>query len=249
MPQKLVHRLIDEAVVNGLFSLVLIGGLGRKARRDQRKAGFDVGIGDLALILEVLAVCLQPAVDLRDEGNLDRLFRASAVLEPARVVVILGQCHLVGKAEGNVELHFIFGPVLPVAASALGGPALNRSDEFSAHQLGEVVGDAVLIEKLLLLKGLPDLVSQDKMDAGIDHRLPPDRLAVVLQRHVDVGENVEVGAPADAGAGLPALGRLFFQAAHIFPMLKMQRVAIAVPENFDIHIFRGILGRAEAQAV
>ena len=39
------------------------------------------------------------------------------------------------------------------------------------------------------------------------------------------------------------------ESAHVFPMLEMERVQEPIPADIHIHIFRCVLGRAQAQAV
>ena len=47
--EEISHGLLDEFVVDGLFSLVLIAGLGGEVVGDQHQAVLDVVEGDLAL--------------------------------------------------------------------------------------------------------------------------------------------------------------------------------------------------------
>lgn len=57
------------------------------------------------------------------------------------------------------------------------------------------------------------------------------------------------GRQRDAGAGLFEAGGFLFEATNILALLKVEIILKAVPINLHIHIFRGILGSAGAQAI
>ena len=56
--EHLRHGLLDTLVGDGLFRLVLIGGLGGEGGNDNHQAVLHILEGDLALVLVVLAVLL-----------------------------------------------------------------------------------------------------------------------------------------------------------------------------------------------
>ena len=78
--EELRHGLLDELVVDGVFGLVFIAGLGGEVVGDQHQAVLDVLPGDLALALLILPLVPQVLVDGADEGGLRGLLRAAAVL-------------------------------------------------------------------------------------------------------------------------------------------------------------------------
>ena len=61
-PQKLGHGLLNEAVGDGFFGLVLVAGGGGEVVGDQDQAVLHVAEGDLALIFIVFALLFQIAV-------------------------------------------------------------------------------------------------------------------------------------------------------------------------------------------
>ena len=163
---------------------------------------------------------------------------------------MLHQVHPVGKAPRNVQLHLILGLVRPVPTLALRLPAHGLGDGVFPGQLGNIVPDAVFIQKVLGVEPSGRyLAAQPERDPGIDHRLPLEDIGVVLPRDGDIGEYLKIGLPADAGAGLAASIGLGFQSANIFAFFKMEVVALAVPQHLHIHVFRGILGGAGAKTV
>ena len=73
-------------------------------RQHQHKAVLYVLKTDFALVLEIATVLLEIGVDLCHKRRPHRLFRRTAVLEEAGVVVILEQVDFVGKAQRDVKL-------------------------------------------------------------------------------------------------------------------------------------------------
>ena len=206
---------------------------------------------DFAFGLVVLAVLLQVRIDLIDERVLHGLVRRAAVLEPARVVVVLRQVQAIGKGERHVDLHVVKGKVFTVSHPLFGLPELNGGHRVVAAELAHVVLDAVFVAENRRFKFFRrDLVFENKLHARIDDRLPAERVRIVLDRHRDVGKDLEIRLPANDRAGV-LLFRiwLLFQAADVLAALKMQRVAEAVVADVRIHILRGVLRRAEAEAV
>ena len=247
--QKLRHGLLDEFVVDGLLGLVLVGGLGGEVVGDKDQAVLDVVPGELALALLVLALGLQVAVDGGDEGGAHRLLRGAAVLQPGGVVVVLDDLHPVREAEGDRQLHLVVGLVGPVPALPLGLPEHRLGEAVLPGELPDIVLDAVLIFEVGGLELAPHLVAEPEGDPGVDHRLALQHVQEVLHRDVDVGEDLQIGLPAEFGAGLFAgIGRLL-EAADVLALFKVEGVLLAVPVDDGVEEFAGVLGGAGAQAV
>ena len=70
---------------------------------------------------------------------------------------------------------------------------------------------------------------------------------------VDGGEDLEIRAPPDGGAGALLIGGLDLKGlllgAYNLALLEVQRVLVAVAPDGDIHVLRGVLGGARAQAI
>ena len=118
--EELRHRLLDEAVGDGLLGLVLVGGLRREAVRHENKAVRHILKAYFALVLLVFAGLLDIAVHGADEGAFCGLLRRAAVLKEGAVVVVLYGTDLVRKAERRRELDLVLRLVRPVASLALG---------------------------------------------------------------------------------------------------------------------------------
>ena len=166
---------------------------------------------------------------------------------------MLDDLHLVGKAEADVELHLVVRLVRPVPAPPLGGEEDRLGEGTLPGQLRHVVLDAVFIEEVGLLK-FPRLrlIPQLEGDPGVHHRLALHHVLVVLHRHGDVREDVQVRQPAGPGAGLLGLalgeGGLAHLAHQLAP-LEVELILKAVPPDRHIHVAGGVLGGAGAQAV
>ena len=168
---------------------------------------------------------------------------------------MLNALHLVGKAARAGELDLVFGLVLTVAAAALGFPEDGGRQGVLARDLGDIVDDAVFVDKVLRLKVAgEDFVFEAERDARVDDGLTAQRFDIVVGGNVDIGEHVEVGQPARARAGLfSAVGRLDLELvalfAHRLAALKVQGVFVPIAPDGHVHIARGILRRARAEAV
>ena len=72
-------------------------------------------------------------------------------------------------------------------------------------------------------------------------------------RDADRGEDLQVRAPLDGGAGAVAIGGLDLErlllGAHDLALLEVEGVLVAVAPDRDVHVLGGVLGRAGAQAV
>ena len=110
-----------------------------------------------------------------------------------------------------------------------------------------MVGNAVLV---VILEFLPaHLVVEEKQHARVDDGLPLDGVLVIFEGNIDVGKDLQIRLPLDAGTGLSTLPRLLLQTAHILAVFKVQREAGAVAVNLRVHIFRGVLRGAKTQTV
>ena len=77
-----------ELIGDGFFGLVFVGGLSREAGGHQHQTVLHILEADLALILEIFVIILQPGVDLIDQRHLDGTLRGAAVLQEAGIVEI-----------------------------------------------------------------------------------------------------------------------------------------------------------------
>ena len=142
--------------------------------------------------------------------------------------------------------------IVPVAAARFEMPQDGSGLRGIAGDLGHVVADAVFVVKFRLRKGSVLLLPpEEKPDPGIDDRLPLEHIVVIRPRHVDLREHIEVGQPADHGAGPPLR---FWE---LFDGILRDRLAAFKGNLADgialirlyLEIFRGILCRARAQTI
>ena len=160
----------------------------------------------------------------------------------------------VGEAQGGAQLDLILVLVGAVPAPLLRLPVYRLGQRLLPGQLPDIVGDAVFIEKFRGLKlSRRRLHPQAEGDPGVDHRLPPHHVGKVRRGDVDVREDLQVREPAGPGAGLPSgqgdLLQFLALLAHDLALFEMELVLESVPPDGDVHIVRGILGGAGAQAV
>ena len=249
MAQELRHGLLDEFVGDGLLRLVLIGGLRGEGRNDEDQAVLNILKAYLAVALEILAVLLEIGVDLGNECAARGLFRRTAVLQKARIVKIFLKLLFIREAERSVYFHFIIGLVRAIAALALRLPVLHAAEGVFPGEFLHIIGNTVFIEILVGIKALLRLIPQYEAHPGIHDRLPLDRFLIILQRHVDIREDLQIWPPTDGGAGIFLLIRLLDELSCGLAMLKMYLIAPAVPVHLCVHILRGILRGAKPQAV
>ena len=254
MLQKVGHGLGDELVRDGLFGLVLVAGAGRKAGGHIHQTVLHVLEADGAFTLLVQVLVLQVFVDLVHKGSAHRVFRAAAVLQPGRVVVVFQHLHLIGEAERRTHAHLIIRLVLAVAAHRLALAAEHRGQGVLPGHLGHIVGNAMLIAPALVpcLAGsgvLFLLVGKVQGQARVDHSLPAQRVLIIASGHVDVGEHLVIRLPVDDAAGAAALVSFLLQAAHILALFEAQMVVVTVAVDVGGHPGRGVLGSTQAQTV
>ena len=151
--------------------------------------------------------------------------------------------HPVGEAQRHAELHLILRLVGAIAATALGFPEHRLGEGVVPRQLGDVVLNAAGVEELLGVElARRRLVQQAEGDAGVDHRLTLHGVPVVVQRHGDIGEHVQIRQPMDAGAGFLLVGGqlLHLKAADVLALLKVGGVLLAAAPNGNVHVRRGV---------
>ncbi len=249
MPQKLGHNGLDALVGDGLFGLVLIRRAVRKRGENQNQAVLDVVERDAALVLVVLVRLLEVGINLRHKGAARRLFRRAAVLQPAGIVVILHRGVPVRERDRSADFHVVLGFVRPVAGLLLRMPELHGGQGVVPGDFLRVVDDPFAVQELRDLKARLGLVAERKAEARVHNRLPPQGVKIIFGRDVDIRKHLQVGLPVDSGPRVFAGIRLFFQAAAVFPVLKMEPVAHPVAADIDVHILRRVLRGAQAEAV
>ena len=165
-------------------------------------------------------------------------------------MVVLDDLHRVGKAEGHRELYLIFGLVGAVPALPLGLPEDRLGEGVLPGELLDIVDDAVLVPEIFALEFVgPHLVAQAEGHPRVDHGLALEHVPIVVHGDVDIGKDLQVGKPPEAGARLfPGVG-LLLQSPHILALLKVEGVLKSVPVDDGVEIPAGVLGGAGAQAV
>ena len=174
------------------------------------------------------------------------------MFQKAGVVVVFAQGGLVGEAQRHAELHLVLRLVRPIPAPALRLPVHRLRQGIQTRQLPDVVLDAVLVDELLrLVLSGGCLVFQPEGHAGVDHRLPPHHIPVVVHGDIDIGKHIQVRQPADGGTGTLLIAGLFadLQLARDLAALKVQPVLLPVAPHGHVHIAGGILSGAGAQAI
>ena len=239
--EELRHGLLDEFIGDGLLGLVLIAGLGGEVGAHQHQTVLDIAPGDLGLILVVLIILPQPAVDGADKSGTGGLLRTAAVLQEAGVVVVLHHSGLIGEAEGHRQLDLVLVLIRPVTAPALRLPKDRLRQGICPRKLPHIVLDAVLIEEILILELVGgDFVAEPEGHAGIDHRLTLHDIRKVLHRDIDIRKDLQIREPAGAGARLfPCEGgllQLLALFAHRLALLEVELILEAVTPDGDIHM-------------
>ena len=118
--QQVRHGLLDALVCDGLLRLVFVGGDVREGGDHEDQAVLHIGKCDLALVLVVLVVLLEPGVNLAHERAAGRFVRRAAVLQPAGIVIVFELVDAVGEGERHIDLRLVLRLVGAVAhASAL----------------------------------------------------------------------------------------------------------------------------------
>ena len=241
---------MDALVGDGLFRLVLVRGLGGEGGNHKDQAVLHILKGDFALVLIVLVVLFEVGVNLIHKGVAHSLVRGAAVLQPTGVVIVLRHMDPVGEGRRHIDLHIVQRHVRPVPDLFLALPELHRGQGILTAKLLGVILNAVFIAKIRGLKlAGSDLIFQMEGHSSVDHCLTLQGVQVVLQRDIDIRKHLEIRLPLDEGAGVLFAIGLLTQAAHILAVLKVKGVTVPIPADIHVHIFRCILGGAQAQAV
>ncbi len=169
-------------------------------------------------------------------------------------MVILFHLDLVREADRRVDDDLVVLLVGAVPAGGLGVPELDPGERLFFHVLLEVVRNTVLVDIFVGLEAgrrgaLLDLVPQDELETVVDDGLAAQDVLEVLQRDVDVREDLEVRFPGDARPRLPTAELFFLQLAGGLALLEFDVVLEPIFEDFGFHPLGGVLGRAEAQTV
>ena len=233
--------------------LIFVGRHRRKAVDDQRQTVGNVIEGDLAFVFGVEIVGLQMLVDGVEERQPNRLVRGAAVLQKTGVVVVFQQADCVGKAERDVRFEFVFGLVLTVAPLCLHVPGNRQGQAVLADQFGEIVGDAVGIAVGVFRKAAVLLLgAEDKGDARIDDRLPPQQVLKKCNRNADIGEDLQVRLPMHHSTGAPGFfageGTLLQLAVHL-ALAESDGALGGTVVGVNLHVFRAVLRCAGAKTV
>ena len=126
---------------------------------------------------------------------------------------------------------------------------LNRGERVLAHNFSDVIDNAVLINKSLRIEAFAVLIAENKLYAGVYNSLTLHDINKILRLNVDIGEHIQIGLPGDFCSGILFGIRFFFQSADILALFKMESIAVSVAADINVHIFRAVLGRAQAQTV
>ena len=118
-----------------------------------------------------------------------------------------------------------------------------------AHDFVGVVGDAVFVQILVLLRLQTGFIVENHRHAVIYDSLPAQHILKLRCRDVDVGKDLGVGLPADDRAGAATGERLLLQTAHVFALFEIQMVVEAVAVDIGGHPLAGVLGGAQTQTV
>ncbi len=106
----------------------------------------------------------------------------------------------IGKAESYLRFQAVFRSVVAVPALVLHIPDHGSRERSFACRRGYIVGNAVFVVVIVLLKGsVLVFPSENKFHARIYHCLPVQHRGVVFLADIDIGENLGVGLPVDRG--------------------------------------------------
>ena len=164
-------------------------------------------------------------------------------------MIVLRVAYLLAEAEGGGNFQLHFRAVFRIPAPALCLPVHRHGKGIIPYQFLNILADAVGIAILLRFKLAAHLVAEPEGNALIHYRLTAQHIPEVVCRNVNIRKYLFVRLPMEYGAGLFPVGGLFFQAAHISALFKVQIIAEAVPADGGVKKLRSILGGAGAQAV
>ena len=168
-------------------------------------------------------------------------------------MIVLLNLRILGKAEAGRNLHLIIRQVIPVTPLALSRNHHRQGQRVLARKLPDIVFYSVGIKIFLCFKPAALLNPEAESNPRIHHSLFMEHLLKILHRYVDIGEHLEIGPPADGGAGLFAVGGLNRQLLALLPadlaLFKMKGILLLVTPYRHVHIFGGVLRRTGPEAV
>lgn len=220
-----------------------------EAVRHQHQTVGHVLKRDLRFGLRVFVRLLAVGVNGVDKGILDGLFRRAAVFEPRRIVIVFETVDTVREAQGGGNAHLVFRLVFTVAALALGLPELRHGQRLLTCNFVYIIQNAVGIAVIRLDEFAAFLIAERERHARVDDSLPLERVLKIFLRNVDVGEDGQIGLPAEDGAGGLAVRRLLFHFADELALFKVQGVFKPVAADGRVKILGRILRGAGAEAV
>lgn len=132
------------------------------------------------------------------------------MFEPRRIVIVFETVDTVREAKGGGNAHLVFRLVFTVAALALGLPELRHGQRLLTCNFVYIIQNAVGIAVIRLDEFAAFLIAERERHARVDDSLPLERVLKIFLRNVDVGEDGQIGLPAEDGAGGLAVGRLLF---------------------------------------
>ena len=158
------------------------------------------------------------------------------------------------EAHARGNLHVVVGQVLAIATATVGLDKEGLGEVVGTDLLEHVVLDALWIAKILFGKlAIVALDTQAEGHVGVDHGLAAHGLAIPVVGNADRGKDLKIGAPLDGGAGAVLVAGLNLECLLFgtddFALLKVQGVLVTVTPDGNVHVFRGVLSRAGAQAV
>ena len=159
------------------------------------------------------------------------------------------ELHLVGEGNDHVGDEPVCAEVLTVAAFRLIFPALYPGQGVVAYALGDIILYALFIIILIGLKALADLIFEYEAHARINDGLMAQHILKILERYINICENFKVGAPFDAGTGIPLGVRLLDHLTVGLALFEIKRVLESAGVYLGLHVFGGILRGAQTEAV
>ena len=164
-------------------------------------------------------------------------------------MIVFETVDTVREAQGGGNAHLVFRLVFTVAALALGLPELRHGQRLLTCNFVYIIQNAVGIAVIRLDEFAAFLIAERERHARVDDSLPLERVLKIFLRNVDVGEDGQIGLPAEDGAGGLAVGRLLFHLADKLALFKMQRIFKPVAADGRVKILGRILRGAGAEAV
>ena len=117
----------------------------------------------------------------------------------------------------------------------------------------DIVENTVFIHIIRDFKLVPVLIAEAECYTGIDDRLTVQDILEKFLGNVYIRKDLKVGSPFDRRACLFTVGRAYGELLTFFAdylaLLEVQLIFFTVTPDGDIHVFRGVLRCARAEAV